>query len=142
MKSIAKHVEREQLDLDIPDTAADDLDPVLLERLLVACRRVANTMTVDECATALEGIWGERNRPVAASQLRAALNSTERNYFRVEWAFWFSRHSEEVRDLLLEVIGHGKPKKPPDVGLRDLKTVVREAFPKHADALFRKAELL
>lgn len=130
-----------QLDIPLADPNENDLDPALLEQILTACRAVAKTLTYEHCAAELDAIWGERGRPVSASTLRAAMSGTERNYFRIEWAFWFARQSDAVGELLLEIVGRGRPKKKAEDELRDLKALVRESYPKHAAALIRKAEL-
>jgi hypothetical protein len=135
----------EQLGLAItaaPDSPDEgDEQALLLEHLVAACRAVARELTYEACAKSLDAIWGERGRPVSASVLRAGLSGTERNYFRVEWAFWFARRSETVAEILLEVAGRARPKKKPEDELRDLKALIREELPKRATALIRKAEL-
>ena len=128
--------------LDDPAEAAraGDEQALLYERLMVACRAVARELTFERCAAALDAIWGDRGRPVSAAVLRAALSGTERNYFRVEWAIWFARHSEDVADVLLEIAGRGKPKKTPEEELRDLKEIVRRELGATGNKLIRKAE--
>jgi hypothetical protein len=120
---------------------ADDADAqgVLLEQLLAACRAVARELTYDRCAAELDAVWGERGRTVSAAVLRAALTGTERNYFRVEWLFWFAQQSPDVATLVLEIAGRGLPKKKPEDELRDLQSEVRAEFPKQAERLIRKA---
>lgn len=129
--------------LDDPAELARDADDqaLVFEGLLAACRACARLLTVEVCARELDRIWGDRGRPVSAAVLRAALNGTERNYFRLEWAIWFARQSEDVAELLLEIVGQGKPKKTPEEELADLKKLVRDELShKRAEALIRKAE--
>lgn len=90
----------------------------------------------EACAAALDRRWGERGRPVSASLLRAALNDTERNYFRAEWLDWFAARSPEIADLMARRV---KPIKTDAELLRDLEAEVRAEMPRRADALIRKA---
>lgn len=128
---------------DPSDHEEGDAQALLFDHLVAACRTVARELTVEYCAKSLDAIWGDRGRPVSASVLRSALNpgGANYNYFRVEWAIWFARKSDHVAELLLEIGGSARPKKKPEDELRDLKALVKEALPKHAAALIRKAEL-
>lgn len=127
--------------LDDPAELAREADDqaLLFEHLITACRAVSRLITVEVCARELDRIWGDRGRPVSAAVLRAALNGAERNYFRLEWAIWFARQSEEVAELLREIGGNGKPKKTPEEELEDLKSILRTEYPKQAEKLIRKA---
>jgi hypothetical protein len=127
---------------DPADIERDGDDQALLfEALVGACRAVARELGYDACAAALDAIWGERGRPVSAAVMRAALNGTERNYFRVEWAIWFARRSEHVADILLEIAGRGsRPRKTAEQELEDLKALLRDELShKRAEQLIRKA---
>lgn len=116
-----------------------DEQVLLFEHMLAACRAVARELTYDACATALDRIWGDRGRPVSSAVLRAALNDSRGNYFRLEWAIWFARQSEEVASVLAEIIGLGASSKPPDEELEDLKEVLLEEYPRQAQRLIRRA---
>jgi hypothetical protein len=119
-----------------------DDERLLFERLMKACREVCRELGYDRCAAELDAIWSPLGRHVSAGVLRQTLApNTERNYFRLEWIIWFARQSEEVADLVLEVIGRGRPKKKPEDELRDLKELIRAELPKRAAALIRKAEM-
>lgn len=121
------------------DQEADD-QALLFEHVVAACKAVTRELTLEVCATALDRIWGDRGRPVSAAVLRAALNDSRGNYFRVEWLIWFARQSEEVAQLAHEIAGAGLPQKKPEDELRDLKAVLREEYPRQAQRLIRKAE--
>jgi hypothetical protein len=90
----------------------------------------------DAAAAALDKRWGEKGRPVSASLLRAALNDTERNYFRAEWLDWFAARSPDVAELMARRV---KPVKTVEERLADLEAEIRETYPKHADQVIRKA---
>lgn len=107
------------------------------EQLWIAMRAVARELTYEVCAAALDRRWGTKGRPVSASLLRAALNDTERNNFRLEWADWFARRSKDVADLLA---CRTKPTKTPEEVLADLEAELREELShKRADQLIRRA---
>jgi hypothetical protein len=127
--------------LDDPAELAADADSqaLLFEHVLAACRAVARELTYDVCARELDRIWGDRGRPVSGAVLRAALNGTERNYFRLEWLIWFARQSEDVAQLAREIGGAGLPAKTPEQELEDLHEVLRNEYPRQADRLIRKA---
>ena len=119
--------------------ALGDAHAVLLERVFAACRKVLRDRQADPVADELEAMWANRGRPVTAQVLRSALADSRGNYFRVEWLFWFAEHSQELRELLLELaIGQG-PKDPADE-LADLHEIIREEFPKQATKLIQKAK--
>lgn len=131
--------------VDDPREIERDADEqgLLFERLLAACKAVARERTYDVVAAALDAIWGsdKRGRPVSSSVLRAALNDARGNYFRLEWALWFARESEEVADLLLEIAGRGRPTKKPEDELADLQQVVRREYPNQAEKMIAKSKL-
>lgn len=121
-----------------------DEQRVWFVKLLAACKAVTRERTIERCANELEAIWIEHDgRTVSPAVLGAALKTSEgagsRNYFRIEWAYYFARFSEEVADLLLEAAGRGLPQKAPAEELEDLKEIVRAEYPKQADRLLRKA---
>lgn len=134
-----------ELDLETPRDRENEIEREheLFDGFLVACRKVVREVGgYDEAAAALQLIWGPRGRHVTAQFLRSCLvedSEAKRNYFRIEWLFWFAAHSETIRQQLLEVAGHGKPKKKPEDELEDLKRELRSEFPKHAEKLIRKA---
>lgn len=118
---------------------ADD-QRLLLERFFAACRTVVRELSWDAVAKELDAIWDPTGRGVSAGVLRASLSpGNERNYFRFEWSIWFARQSDDVADLLAEIIGRGKPKKTPEQELADLKQAIRSEMPKRAEAIFRNA---
>lgn len=118
---------------------ADD-QRLLAERFYAACRAVVRESSWDAVAKELDAIWDPAGRGVSAGVLRATLApNSERNYFRFEWAIWFARQSDDVADLLAEIIGRGKPKKTPEQELADLKQAIRAELPKRAEHLIRKA---
>lgn len=91
----------------------------------------------DACAAALDKRWGELGRPVSASTLRAALNDSERNYFRAEWLDWFAARSQDVAELMARRV---KPIKTPEERLADLEAELREELShKRAEAVLRRA---
>ncbi len=93
----------------------------------------------DACAFALTRRWGtdEHGRPVSPAQLRASLSSsTERNYFRLEWADWFACRSGDIADLLARRV---KPAKTDRELYDDLVSEVREELPRRAESIVRKA---
>lgn len=65
----------------------------LRERVARAIRRLGTSKVV---AGQLDDIFGPEGRPVSESVLRAALNESERNYFRLEWVVLVER-DEEIR---------------------------------------------
>lgn len=60
----------------------------------------------------------------------------ERNYFRAEWLDWFAARSPEIAELMARRV---KPIKTDKELLTDLEAEVRETYPKHGDAVIRKA---
>jgi hypothetical protein len=108
--------------------------------VVMACRAVARELGYDTCAAGLDRQWGPLGRPVSASALRSALHDAERNNFRFEWVRWFADRSEDVRELLAEAAGTGKPKKTAEEELRDLKAAMRAELGKVGERLIRKAE--
>lgn len=123
---------------------ADELDAeaLLREELWGALRAIARELTYEVCAAELDKRWGPKGRPVSASLLRAALNDTERNNFRLEWVFWFAKKSELIAELVLEIGGRGRARKKPENELRDLKELMRRELGSVANKLIRKAEVL
>lgn len=115
----------------------------LLERFFAACRDVIRDSTGDKVANELEALWGDLGRHVSSGVLKQTLAQGEvfnRNYFRVEWLIWFARESEEVADIVAEMIGLGLPTKDPKEELRDLQEIVRSHYPKDAEKHIRKAK--
>lgn len=118
---------------------ADD-QHLLFTQLIAACKRVARELTYGFCADELQRIWGQHGRHVTSAGLRACCEGVERNYFRIEWAMWFARQSEEVAQIVREMGGAPAPKKTPQQELDDLKNTLREEYPRQAQKLIRKAE--
>lgn len=88
-------------------------------------------------ALALDRRWGPKGRSVSATQLRAALNDSERNNVRAEWLDFFAARSKDVADLLARRV---KPAKTPEERLADLEAEVREVLShKQAELVLRKA---
>lgn len=117
-------------------------------RLLNAIKRHARLIEYTRCAEAIdadaavfrgdkEGGDSTGNKGVSASLFRSCLESSERNYFRLDWLFWFIDESEDVRSVLIEAIG--LPEKDPKEELQDLRDLVRSEMPKQADRIIRKA---
>lgn len=77
----------------------------------------------DGCAYRLNLRWGEEGRHVTAGSLRAALETSERNNFRLEWAYWFAEQSADIADLLGR---HVKPTKTAEEMNADIIAVMRE----------------
>lgn len=139
-RSIAAQVA--MIGLEDPNDVARESDEhhLIFETAIVAMRELARELTYQVCAAKLDAIWGSKGRPVSASVLRAALEGTERNYFRFEWCIWFARHSEDVALYMREIGGAALPVKTPEQELNDLKATIREEYPKQAVKLIRKAE--
>ena len=88
-------------------------------------------------ATALDRRWGPKGRSVSATQLRAALNDSERNNVRAEWLDYFAARSKDVADLLARRV---KPAKTPEERLADLEAELREVLShRQAETVIRKA---
>jgi hypothetical protein len=139
-----------QLAMDVEDPKAREREVarevadqrLLLERFFAACREVCLDQTYEVVAVELERVWGDLGRHVSTGVLKSALSQSDpnRNYFRWEWCIWFARHSEHCAELLAEIIGRGKPKKTPEQELADLKSVIRNEYPRQAERLIRKGE--
>lgn len=115
---------------------------VLRHRLMAALRQHAREYQINAAASELDqddATFGG-GKGVSASTLRSCLEGTERNYFRLDWLFWFAEESEEIADIVMEIAGRGKPVKKPEDELRDLKEALRQEFPKQADKLIRKGQ--
>ncbi len=142
--TVRRQTAQTTMDVDNPldVAAADDEQRVLRSQLMAACRQVALSLGYDQCAAALDRIWGYEGRPVSATFLRAALHDNERSHMRLEWLLWFAQQSEVVADIALEIGGRGKPKKTPEEELRDLKELMRRELGTTANKLIRKAEAL
>lgn len=56
----------------------------------------------DGCAYRLNKRWEPlpHGRPVTAGALKQALTDSERNNFRLEWAYWFAEQNEDIAKLL------------------------------------------
>lgn len=92
----------------------------------------------DGCAYRLNLRWGEEGRHVTAGSLRAALETSERNNFRLEWSYWFAEQSNEIAVLLARQV---KPQKTADQKLADTDDEIRETLShKQAEALFRRRD--
>lgn len=131
--------------LDEEREIEDEIDAgyIWREQLWAAMRQLAaNYISTsglkgyDAVAAELDRRWGKKGRPVSASVLRAALNDTERNNFRLEWADWFAARDPDIADLLARRV---KPEKTDRRMLDDYRATVREEFPRQADRLERKA---
>lgn len=144
MRTASKQVELGGLESPEEEQAEIEAGYIWREQLWSAMRTfVASYMSAglkgyDAVASELDKRWGtdRHGRGVSASQLRAALNDAERNYFRLEWADWFAARSPEIADLLARRV---KPTKTPEQMLRDLEAELREELPKRADAVIRRA---
>lgn len=134
-----------QLDLETENERVDEVDfeHEMFDEFFKAVRRAVRALGgYEECAVALERIWGSKGRHVTEALLRSTLSEdveAKRNYFRFEWSLWFALHSEDVREVFAVVSGRGKPTKKPEDELRDLKQELRDQFPKQAEKLIRKA---
>lgn len=91
----------EQLELELP---LSDKYHVRMhaERLLDACRDVAERQGYKQTADELDQIFGDLGHPVSASLLSNALNDRERNYWRGEWIPYFARRSPLVASIVAE----------------------------------------
>ena len=128
----------EQLELELPEVYRHRL---FLDRKLAAARKVVAERSIKVVADALDQIWGPIGHPVSASTLSNALRDHERSYWRSEWDSWFCDESEEFREVVAEMIGRGKVKKPPEEINEDYERLVRDALsPKNAEVLIRKAK--
>lgn len=87
-------------------------------------------------ATELDRIWGPLGRPVSASQLRAALQDSERNNFRLEWIDWFTLVDPDIAAINAHRVRGPKTDKEE---LEDLRAEIRETYPKHGEQVIRKA---
>lgn len=118
----------------------DEADHDLFYRLMAAFRAVTRDLTNDRAANELAAMWAPHGRDVSPATLRATLApGNERNYFRVEWIIWFARQSEDVAHLLMEIAGHGLPRKSTVDELEDLRAIVRREYPRQADKHLREA---
>lgn len=118
-------------------------------KLLNAIRRHAREVTNNVCADEVDedaavfrgdrerGGDGTGNKGVSSALFRSCLESSERNYFRLDWLFWFIDESEDVRAALQDAIG--LPEKDPREELQDLREQVRIEMPKQADRIIRTA---
>lgn len=141
--SIAGLKTQEEAEAEASEVAARrETRGILRARLMAAIRAFARERQIGSCAAELDqddAVFGG-GKGVSASTLRSCLESTERNYFRLDWLLWFAEESEEIADLVMEVAGRGKPVKKPEDELRDLKEALRQEFPKQADRLIRKGQ--
>jgi hypothetical protein len=115
---------------------------ILRHRLMAALRDYARLRQLNICATELDkddAVYGG-GKGVSSSTLRSCLESTQGNYFRLDWLFWFAGECDEVADILMEIAGH-KSEKTPEQELEDLKNALRSEYPKQAAALIRKGQL-
>src|SRR5690606_3886420 len=103
-----------------------------------ACRQCVRDLGgYEHAAAALDRRWGPKGRPVSASLLRAALNDSERNYFRAEWLAFFRRKSADVAKIMAAGI---KPRKTPEELLSDLEAELREELShKRVEQIIRRA---
>jgi hypothetical protein len=105
-----------------------------------AVREVCREHGYEFCANALDAVWAPLGRGVSASTLKMTLApGNERNYFRFEWAIWFARQSDDVAEVLAEIIGAARPQKKPEDELRDLQDIVRSEYPRQAEKIIRRA---
>jgi len=88
------------------------------------------------CAAELDRIWGPEGRPVSASQLRAALEDSERNNFRLEWIDWFAAMDSDIAAIMAH---RARGPKSDKEELEDLRAEVRETYPKHSEQVIRRA---
>lgn len=112
---------------------------VLRARAMAAIGRLARERQFAVCAEELDAddkAFGG-GKGVGASTLRACVEGTERNYFRLDWLFWFLEESDELASVLMEAIG--LPQKDPKEELQDLRDIVRAELPKQAERMIRKA---
>lgn len=134
----------DELDLETDQDREDEVkrEVTVREELWNALRRAVRELGgYDACAAALGHVWGSQGRHVTSERLRSTLaQEANRNHFPLEWVIWFAAQNEGVADVLNEIAGAGKPKKPMADELRDLKALVREEMPKRAAAIIRKAE--
>lgn len=77
----------------------------------------------DGCAFRLSKQWDKKGRPVSAQGLKNALEDSNRNNFRLEWAYWFASQDAEIAELLAR---HVKPTKTPEQFNQDLIAVMRK----------------
>jgi hypothetical protein len=94
----------------------------------------------DGCAFRLNQIWEEKGRPVTGGALKNALEDSNRNNFRLEWAFWFASQDQDIARLLGM---HVKPEKTPEQLLADQETAMREVLThKQVEQVKRRARTL
>lgn len=130
----------EQIELELPEVYRHRL---LMERKLAAARKLVSERSIKAVADALDQIWGPIGHAVSASTLSNTLRDHERSYWRSEWDSWFCEQSDEFRDVCLEMVGHGKPRKSEKEELADLKKLLfDELSSKRANDLIRKAAAL
>lgn len=133
---------QEEADAEAALEAADrERRGIMRHRLMAAIRDFARLRQQNVCATELDkddSVFGG-GKGVSASAFRACLEGTERNYFRLDWLFWFVDESDEVADLIVEIGKRGLSQKTPEEELQDLRDLVRQEMPKQADKLIRKA---
>lgn len=129
-----------EADAETEDRAARrDRRGVLRARAMAAIAKLARERQFAVCAEELDAddkSWGG-GKGVGASTLRSCVEGTERNYFRLDWLFWFLEESDELASVLMEAIG--LPQKDPKEELQDLRDLVRAELPKQADRIIRKA---
>lgn len=118
-------------------------------KLLNAIRRHAREVTNNICADEVDedaavfrgdrerGGDGTGNKGVSSALFRSCLESSERNYFRLDWLFWFIDESEDVRAALQEAIGF--PEKDPKDEVHDLRAAIRTEMPRQAERIIRDA---
>lgn len=91
----------------------------------------------DGCAFRLNQHWEELGRPVTPGALKNALEDSNRNNFRLEWAFWFASQDQDVAKILAR---HIKPAKTVEQYNADLEAEVRETLShKEAEKVIRRA---
>lgn len=98
----------------------------------------------DAVAHRLNEIWEPAGRPVTSGALKNALapdaNAANRNNFRLEWAYWFATHDEDIAKLLGCKV---KPKKTAEDRCGDWERVIRARYShKEAEKIIREVNAL
>jgi hypothetical protein len=101
VKSPAARIEPPQIEMSLP-TADSYRLRMLAERLVDACRDVAESQGYKATAADLDEIFGRVGHPVSESTLRNALMDRERNYWRGEWVPYFAARSPLVASIVSE----------------------------------------
>ena len=130
-----------------PPPVVEEVDTYYPEVLIEACFAAIRQMGIEYWSAELTKVWGPKGRPVTAKFLRDVLDG--RFNFRLEWVDWFLYRCEGVREAMRDLLDNARRQRMTKaereaeddaaVLLANLEAELREAHPKQADKLIRKA---